>query len=91
MEDHTVKKLFLFTLFFALLTPLLAACSEPKNPVASTQISADSNTEPETTELSATNLPSVPGTLYTAYVYVQYVDGEGFAGDGTFRDNVFVY
>ena len=28
--------------------------------------------------------------LYTAYVYVQYVDGDGFAGSGTFRDGVYV-
>ena len=29
-------------------------------------------------------------TLFVAYVYVEYVDGDGFAGSGTFRDGVYV-
>ena len=77
----------------------IAAGSDTETPDTTTELETTTESETTTavetydsddTEQITSDFSPVAGKKYVAYIYVQYVSEDGFAGDGNFNDGVYV-
>ena len=79
-----------------LVTALMVSCMIRSNAPANANTQTSDTTAPAETEDTSEpeqigrDFKPVAGKKYVAYVYVEYVSNDGFAGDGNFNDGVYV-